>query len=107
MALTDADTSNGCPRVVPRVWKRGVLVHHWNDEHEGLEVSDLRTDDAVDIPLRAGDIALFWSLTPHSTGPSTFSSSPNIFSIPSFYACSASGLCAFPAPSKKIPAAQI
>ena len=92
VALTDAGTSNGCPRAVPRVWKRGVLVHHWNDEHEGLEVTDLRTDDAVDIPLRAGDIALFWSLTPHSTGPST---------------CSSSSLAPFSLALKKGAAAQI
>ena len=32
-------------------------------------IPGIRDDDAVCVPVKAGDIACFWSLTPHMTGP--------------------------------------
>jgi hypothetical protein len=46
---------------------RGPMEHQWDHERHGLTIPGLRDDDAVALPLRAGDIALFWSITPHST----------------------------------------
>ena len=31
----------------------------------------IRDDDAVCVPVKAGSIACFWSLTPHMTGPNS------------------------------------
>jgi phytanoyl-CoA hydroxylase len=65
VALTDATEDNGCPWVVPGLHRHGTLAH---------ELSDLGwvclhdAPDAVPVPVRAGSIAVFSSLTPHSTG---------------------------------------
>ena len=53
VALTDATKSNGCPRVIPKLFRRGPLQHSWDDEQQGLTVPGLRDDDAEAIPLRA------------------------------------------------------
>jgi hypothetical protein len=65
IALTDATPENGCVRVVPGVHRDGTLAHRdtelgfecWGDE-----------DAAVEVPVRAGDVVVFSSLTPHATG---------------------------------------
>ena len=31
-----------------------------------VTIPGLREDDAVRVPLRTGDVAVFWSLTPHA-----------------------------------------
>jgi ectoine hydroxylase-related dioxygenase (phytanoyl-CoA dioxygenase family) len=65
VALTDATEDNGCPWVVPGLHRHGTLAH---------ELTDLGwvclpdAPDAVPVPVRAGGIAVFSSLTPHSTG---------------------------------------
>ncbi len=66
VALTDATKENGCPWVVPRLHRRGTLLH----EHSGIGLVCLRDPaDAVAVPARAGSIVVFSSLTPHATGP--------------------------------------
>lgn len=66
IALTDATESNGCPWVVPGLHRLGTLRHWMTDlgwrclEH---------APGAVAVPVRAGSIAVFSSLTPHRTGP--------------------------------------
>jgi hypothetical protein len=65
IALTDATSENGCVRMVPGVHRDGTLVHRntdlgfecWGDE-----------ELAVEVPVRAGDVVVFSSLTPHATG---------------------------------------
>jgi ectoine hydroxylase-related dioxygenase (phytanoyl-CoA dioxygenase family) len=68
IALTDATPDNGCPWVVPGLHRLGTLAHEWTTYGyrclDGVEV-----EDAVPVPLRAGGVAVFSSLTPHRTGP--------------------------------------
>jgi ectoine hydroxylase-related dioxygenase (phytanoyl-CoA dioxygenase family) len=66
VALTDATEQNGCPWVVPGLHRRGTLAHEFSD----IGFVCLRDPDAaVAVPVRAGSIVVFSSLTPHSTGP--------------------------------------
>ena len=66
VALTDATEDNGCPWVVPGLHRRGTLAHEYSD----IGFVCLREPaDAVPVPVRAGSIVVFSSLTPHSTGP--------------------------------------
>ena len=67
IALTDATEQNGCPRVVPGVHRRGTL-RHWPTA-TGLVCMEEASDEAVPVPVRAGSIVVFSSLTPHCTGP--------------------------------------
>ena len=65
IALTDATPENGCVEVVPGSHREGTREHRTGDGgyycHEG--------DDGVCVPLRAGSVAVFTSLTVHRTGP--------------------------------------
>ena len=66
VALTDATEDNGCPWVVPRLHQLGTLAHEYTD----IGFVCLRDpDEAVPVPVLAGSIVVFSSLTPHSTGP--------------------------------------
>ena len=64
IAITDATLDNGCISVVPGAHLDGTLAHQetpigqecWGD-----------WDRAVDVPVRAGDVVVFSSLTPHAT----------------------------------------
>ncbi len=66
IALTDATVENGCPWVVPGLHRAGTLAHRYSDA--GF-VCLSGSDDAVAVPTERGSIAVFSSLTPHSTGP--------------------------------------
>src|SRR5215470_8025532 len=66
IALTDATEANGCPWVVRGLHRRGTL-RHWMTDLGWRCLQD--APDAVSVPLRAGSIAVFSSLTPHRTGP--------------------------------------
>jgi ectoine hydroxylase-related dioxygenase (phytanoyl-CoA dioxygenase family) len=64
--LTDATEANGCPWVVPGLHRMGTL-RHWLT---GLGFQCLQDPDgATAVPVRAGSIVVFSSLTPHRTGP--------------------------------------
>ncbi len=64
IAITDATLENGCVSVMPGAHRTGTLEHRetpigfecWGDH-----------DDAVDVPVPAGSIVVFSSLTPHAT----------------------------------------
>jgi ectoine hydroxylase-related dioxygenase (phytanoyl-CoA dioxygenase family) len=68
IAITDATLENGCVSVIPRVHREGTLVHRtttigeecWGDWSE-----------AVEVPVRAGSVVVFTSLTPHATKRNT------------------------------------
>jgi ectoine hydroxylase-related dioxygenase (phytanoyl-CoA dioxygenase family) len=64
VAITDATLDNGCVTVMPGVHRDGTLAHR--DTPIGYECwGDL--DAAVAVPVRAGSIVVFTSLTPHCT----------------------------------------
>jgi ectoine hydroxylase-related dioxygenase (phytanoyl-CoA dioxygenase family) len=66
VALTDATEDNGCPWVVPGLHHMGTLAH----EHSDIGFVCLHDPDgAVPVPVSAGGMVVFSSLTPHSTGP--------------------------------------
>lgn len=67
VALTDATVDNGCPWIVPGLHQQGTLRHHWTDL--GFRCLDSTPPEAQALPLKAGSIAVFSSLTPHRTGP--------------------------------------
>jgi ectoine hydroxylase-related dioxygenase (phytanoyl-CoA dioxygenase family) len=68
IAITDATPDNGCVSVLPGVHVEGTLEHRttpigeecWGD-----------WDRAVDVPVRAGSVVVFTSLTPHATRRNT------------------------------------
>ena len=67
VALTDADEETGCPVLAPGVHRGGTLAHETTDL--GFQCFAASPAGAVAVPLRAGSIAVFSSLTPHMTGP--------------------------------------
>ena len=77
VALTDATLENGCPWVFPGVHRNGTLAHRTSD-HGFVCVPEVAESvgsnspsmppGALPAPARAGDIVVFSSLTPHSTG---------------------------------------
>jgi ectoine hydroxylase-related dioxygenase (phytanoyl-CoA dioxygenase family) len=68
VALTDATLENGCVRVLPGVHRGGTLAHR--STPIGFECCE-DPDGAVAVPVRAGSIVVFSSLTPHATGYNT------------------------------------
>ena len=67
VALTDADEENGCPWVIPKVHRKGTLEHRLTDL--GFECFGDDPPESVKVPVRAGGVVVFSSLTPHKTGP--------------------------------------
>jgi len=67
VALTPATVDNGCPWIAPGLHRQGTLEHDWSGL--GFECLDETPNDALALPLNAGSIAVFSSLTPHRTGP--------------------------------------
>lgn len=65
VALTDATLENGCVWVVPGLHRQGTLAHR--DTPIGYQCFE-DPDGAVAVPVRAGSIVVFTSLTPHATG---------------------------------------
>ena len=64
VALEDSDGLS----VIPKLHRRGPMEHKWSSESNSLTIPGLRKDDAIALPLRAGDVAVFWSVTPTSVG---------------------------------------
>jgi hypothetical protein len=68
IAITDATLENGCVTVMPGAHRSGTLLHRstpigfecWGDGHM-----------ARAVPVRAGSIVVFTSLTPHFTAANT------------------------------------
>ncbi len=64
IALDDATPENGCIAVMPGVHREGTL------EHRSTAVGEECWGDwstAVNVPVRAGSVVVFTSLTPHAT----------------------------------------
>ncbi|MSO37062.1 MAG: phytanoyl-CoA dioxygenase family protein [Acidimicrobiia bacterium] len=65
VALTDATEQNGCIQVLPGVHRQGTLAHH--NTPLGFECF-IDPEGPVSVPVKAGSIVVFSSLTPHATG---------------------------------------
>ena len=64
IAINDATPENGCVNVVPRVHRDGTLAH------SSTPIGEECWGDwaaAVEVPVRAGSVVVFSSLTPHAT----------------------------------------
>lgn len=64
VAITDATLDNGCVWVLPAAHRAGTLAHR--STPMGFECAE-DPDGAVPVPVRAGSIVVFSSLTPHTT----------------------------------------
>jgi ectoine hydroxylase-related dioxygenase (phytanoyl-CoA dioxygenase family) len=64
IAVTDATQENGCVAVMPGVHRQGTLTHRHTDLGEECW-GDWAS--AVTVPVRAGSVVVFTSLTPHAT----------------------------------------
>jgi ectoine hydroxylase-related dioxygenase (phytanoyl-CoA dioxygenase family) len=96
IALTDATVDNGCPWVSPGLHRRGTL-RHWMTEAGWCCLES--APDAVAVPVRAGSIVVFSSLTPHRTGPNVGDSVRKAYIVQ--YA--PDGAVAFPADGPGVP----
>lgn len=68
LALNDATEQNGCISVLPGSWRRGLVEHR--PSPIGLVCHDADDpDQGVRVPVPAGSMAVFWSLTMHKSGP--------------------------------------
>jgi ectoine hydroxylase-related dioxygenase (phytanoyl-CoA dioxygenase family) len=67
IALNDATEDNGCPWVIPGGHLRGTLRHRASET--GYVCREDDGPEATPLPVRAGGIVVFSSLTPHRTGP--------------------------------------
>lgn len=67
VALTDATPENGCIRVLPGLHRLGTLAHrHTPIGYACLD--DPEPPGVVTVPVPAGSVVVFSSLTPHATG---------------------------------------
>lgn len=64
IAITDATSENGCISVVPGAHRGGTLEHRSTPIGEECWAD---RDRAVQVPVDAGDVVVFTSLTPHAT----------------------------------------
>ena len=67
LALNDATPENGCISVMPASHKRGLIPHAPSPIGLVCHSSD-DPDQGVLVPVKAGSIALFYSLTMHKSG---------------------------------------
>ena len=67
LALNDATPENGCISVLPGAYKQGLLPHKQTDIGLVCHEAD-DPDQGVLVPVSAGSLAVFWSLTPHKSG---------------------------------------
>jgi ectoine hydroxylase-related dioxygenase (phytanoyl-CoA dioxygenase family) len=80
LALNDATPENGCISVMPGSYKRGLLPHKQSDI--GLVCHDAEDpDQGVLVPVKAGSLAVFWSLTMHKSGANLSSGPRKAFVI--------------------------
>jgi phytanoyl-CoA hydroxylase len=67
LAISDATPENGCISALPGSHMRGLLPHVQTPLGLVCHSSD-DPDQGVRVPVRAGSIAVFWSLTAHKSG---------------------------------------
>ncbi len=72
IALTDANSENGCIRVIPESHKWGMQKWGHIARPQDAKLADrkkLDTSQAIEVPLNAGTALLFHSLCVHGSGP--------------------------------------
>lgn len=67
LALNDATIENGCIWTLPGSHKQGLVEHTKSPIGLVCYPSDA-PDQGVPVPIRAGSVAIFWSLTMHKSG---------------------------------------
>lgn len=67
IAMTDATEETGCLSVAADLHKRGTL-RHWRSERGWVCLEEAPVS-CVSVPMRAGDMAVFSSITVHKTFP--------------------------------------
>lgn len=67
LAINDATLDNGCISALPGSHHRGLLPHEQTPLGLACHPPD-DPDQGVRVPVRAGSIAVFWSLTAHKSG---------------------------------------
>jgi len=65
--LTNANEQNGCPWLIPSGHLSGTIKHHLTEL--GWVCREQDGPEALPVPVRAGSVVVFSSLTPHRTGP--------------------------------------
>lgn len=67
LALNDATPENGCISVIPGSHKRGLVPHESTPIGQVCHSLD-DPDQGVQVPVKAGSMAVFYSLTMHKSG---------------------------------------
>ncbi|MCX5662778.1 MAG: phytanoyl-CoA dioxygenase family protein [Planctomycetota bacterium] len=68
-AISRTFVENGCIWVIPGSHKRGLLEHKW-DEKSREQIPDVGDESiAIPVEMKAGQVAIFSSLTLHKSGP--------------------------------------
>lgn len=68
LAINDATPENGCISVLPGSWKKGLLPHEQSSIGLVGHSAD-HPDQGMQVPVKAGSVIAFWSLTLHKSGP--------------------------------------
>lgn len=73
IALDEATPENGCMNVVPGAHRDGILGHEAVEYDTDIVIAerDFDRDDAVPVPMEAGDALFSHCLLPHYTAPNT------------------------------------
>lgn len=67
--LVDTDADNGCMRIIPGSHRHGAVPAHRTEAGQMAPDHDVaRYGEAIDLPMRAGDVLLFHNLTLHASG---------------------------------------
>ncbi len=66
LALNDATVENGCVWVLPGSYKRGLVPHAETPEGWSCHPLD-DPDQGIPVPVKAGSLVVFWSLTMHKS----------------------------------------
>ena len=88
-AISNSNLDNGCIWVLPRSHKWGVLEHESEEPNQqaygGLRAKFLDDSGAVPVEMKAGQVAIFSSLTLHMSGPITSNNSTRRGYVPQYH----------------------
>ncbi|NKB68573.1 MAG: hypothetical protein GKR89_16040 [Candidatus Latescibacteria bacterium] len=88
-AISDSDQENGCIWVIPESHRWGVLEHQaeaeTQDQYGGKNAQQVDDRQAIPVEMRAGQVAVFSSLTLHRSGPNTSADRPRRGFVPQYH----------------------